>query len=101
MRGLIHLGLFTFPEHRGPMGAALIGSCLTVAKNKLISLQLFLQPQSSLSRRQPTVPSCLLGSTGEKWGVRSLVQRRDPVSVSQSVQTDRQTCTQAHLGRGS
>lgn len=97
MRGLIHPGLFTFPEHRGPVGAALIGSCLTVAKNKLISLQLFLQPQSSLSHRQPTVPSCLLGSTGGKWGggVRGLVQRRDPVSVSQGVHTDRQTDTHA------
>lgn len=65
MRGLIHPGLFTFPEHRGPVGAALIGSCLTVAKNKLISLQLF---SATTVLTQPQAAHCAILPPRQHWG---------------------------------
>lgn len=53
---------------------------------------------------QPQAAHCAILPPRQHWGkvgVRGLAQRRDPVSVSQGVHTDRQTRTQAHLGRGS
>jgi hypothetical protein len=60
--------MFTFLSAEGPRGVALIGLCLTVAKNKLIFPQLFLQPQSLTQLQAARVCDfASLGILWEKW----------------------------------
>lgn len=64
MPGLTLL-MFSSPNTKAPVGSALIGLCLAVAKNKLIPPQLFLQRGASLSHGPPAVPlKASLGTLG-------------------------------------